>query len=96
MLTSKQRAFLRGLANDADTVLQIGKAGVTPEVTASADEALEARELVKVAVLNNCVEDCREIADKLSGRTRSEVVRVIGKKIVLYRQAKKPVIEFPR
>ncbi len=72
-----------------DPVFQIGKASLTPENTAAIDEALEARELIKITVLKNCLDDGRAIAEVLAERTRSEVVQVIGKKIVLYRPAKK-------
>lgn len=69
-------------------VFQIGKSSVTPEVTAAIDEALEARELIKIHVLKNCFDDPRGIAELIAERTRSEVVQVIGKKIVLYREAR--------
>ena len=88
-MTSKQRAYLKGLAMTMDPVFQIGKASLTPENTAAIDEALEARELIKITVLKNCLDDGRAIAEVLPERTRSEVVQVIGKKIVLYRPAKK-------
>jgi len=88
-VTSKQRAYLKGLAMTMDPVFQIGKASLTPENTAAIDEALEARELIKITVLKNCLDDGRAIAEVLAERTRSEVVQVIGKKIVLYRPAKK-------
>ncbi|MCI8577080.1 MAG: ribosome assembly RNA-binding protein YhbY [Lachnospiraceae bacterium] len=87
-MTSKQRAYLKGLAMTEDAVLQIGKSSVTPEVTAAVDEALEARELVKLSVLKNCMDDGRSMADVLAERTHSEVVQVIGRKIVLYKPAK--------
>ncbi len=87
-MTTKQRAYLKGLAMTMDPVLQIGKSSLTPEVTAAVDEALEARELIKISVLKNCMDDGRELAQILSERTHSQVVQVIGKKIVLYRQAK--------
>ena len=87
-MTSKQRAYLKGLAMTEDAVLQIGKSSVTPEVTAAVDEALEARELVKLSVLKNCMDDGRSMADVLAERTHSEVVQVIGLKIVLYKPAK--------
>lgn len=87
-MTTKQRAYLKGLAMTMDPVLQIGKSSLTPEVTAAVDEALEARELIKISVLKNCTDDGRELAQILSERTHSQVVQVIGKKIVLYRQAK--------
>lgn len=88
-MTSKQRAYLKGLAMTMDPVFQIGKASLTPENTAAIDEVLEARELIKITVLKNCLDDGRAIAEVLAERTRSEVVQVIGKKIVLYRPAKK-------
>ncbi len=87
-MTSKQRAYLKGLAMKEEALLQIGKGGVTPEVTQAAAEALEARELIKVSVLQNCTEDVQEIAQTLAERTRSILVQVIGKKIVLYKEAK--------
>ena len=94
-MTNKQRAFLSSLAADMNAIFQVGKASVTPEFVAAVDEALEKRELIKISVLNNCMDDPKELAMILSERTRSQVVRVIGKKIVLYRPAKKPIIELP-
>lgn len=87
-MTSKQRAYLKGLAMNINPVFQIGKSSVTPEITAAIDEALEARELIKIHVLKNCFDDPRGIAELIAERTRSEVVQVIGKKIVLYREAR--------
>lgn len=87
-MTSKQRAYLKSMAMTMDPILQIGKATVTPELTKSVDEALEARELIKLHVLKNCFADPKEIAILLSERTNSEVVQVIGRKIVLYRASK--------
>ena len=87
-MTSKQRAYLKGLAMILDPIFQIGKGSVTPELTAAVAEALEARELIKLTVLKNCMDDGNSIAQVLAERTRSEVVQVIGKKIVLYKQAK--------
>jgi len=79
-----------------DAVLQVGKQGAAPELAAALDEALEARELVKVSVLNNCGDSPQDIAEMLSSRTKSECVQLIGKKIVFYRRSKtKSVIEFP-
>lgn len=89
IMTSKQRAYLKGLAMKMDPILQIGKSSLTPENTASIDEALEARELIKISVLKNCMDDPRIMAEAVAERTRSEVVQVIGKKIVLYREGKK-------
>ena len=87
-MTSKQRAYLKGLAMNLDPIFQIGKGSVTPELTTAVSEALEARELIKLTVLKNCLDDGNSIAQVLAERTRSEVVQVIGKKIVLYKQAK--------
>lgn len=87
-MTSKQRAYLKGLAMTMDPIIQIGKAGVTPELTASVAEALEARELIKLNVLQNCADDLRQMAETLAERTRGQVVQVIGKKIVLYKEGK--------
>lgn len=88
MITSKQRAYLKGLAMTMDPILQLGKGGLTPENTASVDEALAARELIKINVLQNCLEDSRQMAETLAERTRSQMVQVIGRKIVLYREGK--------
>lgn len=87
-MTSKQRAYLKGLAMTMDPIVQFGKNSLTPENTAAIAEALEARELIKISVLNNCADDPREIAQMVAERTRSQVVQVIGKKIVLYKESK--------
>ena len=95
-MTSKQRAYLKSLAMTIDPIFQIGKASLTPEIIEAVSEALEARELIKISVLKNCIDDPREIASVMAERTRSEVVQVIGKKIVLYRESKtKKKIELP-
>lgn len=88
-MTSKQRAYLKGLANNADIIVHVGKSNLTPEVTAAVDEALVSRELIKIGVLKNCMDDPREIAQVVAERTHAEVVQVIGKKIILFRQNKK-------
>ncbi|WP_312372138.1 ribosome assembly RNA-binding protein YhbY [Lachnoclostridium sp.] len=96
-MTSKQRAYLKGLAMNIDPIFQVGKASISPELTTGIFEALEKRELIKISVLKNCLDDPREIASVLSERTHSEVVQVIGKKIVLYRESKeKKKIELPK
>lgn len=87
-MTSKQRAYLRGLASNLAPVAHIGKASLTPEVINAIREAIEKRELVKVAILKNCYDDPREIAEMVAERTRSQVVAVIGKKFVLFKQAR--------
>ena len=87
-LTSKQRAQLRGLANTMDTILHIGKDGIGENLVKQADDALEARELIKGKVLENNIEyDARLAAQELAKATRSEVVQVIGTKFVLYRES---------
>ena len=87
-MTSKQRAYLKSLAMKITPILQIGKSSVTPELISAVDEALEARELIKMHILKNCFDDPKEIAQVIAERTRSEVVQVIGKKVVLYRESK--------
>lgn len=94
-MTTKQRAYLKGLAMNIDPVYQIGKSSLTPEITKGIDEVLEARELIKVSVLKNCIDDPREIAEVVAERTNSQVVQVIGKKIILYRPSKKKKIQLP-
>ena len=87
-LTSKQRAQLRGLANSLDTILQVGKDGIGDNLIKQADDALEARELIKGRFLENNIEyDARTAAEALAKATRSEVVQVIGTKFVLYRES---------
>ena len=87
-LTSKQRAQLRGLANGIDTILQVGKDGIGGNLVKQADDALEARELIKGRVLDNNLDyDARLAAEALAKATRSEVVQVIGTKFVLYRES---------
>ena len=88
-MTSKQRSYLKSLASTMNPLFQIGKSSLTPEIVAALDEALEKRELIKISVLKNCIDDPREIAQIISERTHSVVVKVIGKKIILFRQAKK-------
>ena len=85
-LTSKQRAQLRGLANSIDTIIHIGKDGVGENLIKQADDALEARELIKGKVLENSLLSAREGAEELARATRSQVVQVIGTKFVLYRE----------
>ena len=84
-LTSKQRAQLRGIASTLDTIVHVGKDGIGENLVKQADDALEARELIKGRVLENSMYTAREAAEKLAVATRSEVVQVIGSKFVLYR-----------
>ena len=97
-MTSKERAYLKSLAMTTEPIFQIGKASLTPTMTEAINEALEARELVKVSVLQNCGDDPKELAQFVSERTHSQVVQVIGKKIVLYKEGKgkKKKIELPK
>ncbi|MCI9490688.1 ribosome assembly RNA-binding protein YhbY [Lachnospiraceae bacterium 48-42] len=87
-MTTKQRAYLKSLAMTMDPIFQAGKNSLTPEFVKAVSEALEARELIKVSVLKNCADDPKELAAVLAERTRSQVVQVIGKKIVLYREGR--------
>lgn len=87
-MTSKQRAYLKSLASNLDPIFQVGKSSLTPELTEAIGEAFNTRELIKIAVLKNCMDDPRAIAEMVAGRTKSQVVQVIGKKIVLYRENK--------
>jgi len=96
LLNSKQRAYLKKLANTIDPIFQVGKNGINPEITKAIADALEARELIKITILKNCFDDPKEIGQVLSERTKSDVVQIIGRKIILYKQSKeKPTIELP-
>lgn len=95
--TSKQRSYLKGLASTQDAIFQIGKSSITPALVQAIDDAIEKRELIKISVLKNCMDDPHELAEIIAERTRSNVVIVIGKKIVLYRPNKKqPKIVLPK
>ena len=97
MLTRKQRAYLRGLAAAEDTIVIIGKGGITENIIIQMNDALKARELVKGRVLENSLLTAREAADALSETCRAEIVQVIGSKFVLYkRNEQKPKIELPK
>lgn len=96
-MTSKQRAYLKGLASTLDPIFQVGKGSVTPEIIEAISEAFNNRELIKLSVLKNCLDDPRAIAEVIAERTRSQVVQVIGKKIILYKPDKKnPKIILPK
>ena len=88
-MTGKERALLRSQAHHLEPIVHIGKESLTPEVTQAIDEALEARELIKIGVLKNCFDDPKEIADIVAQRTNSQVIQVMGKKITLYRYNRK-------
>ena len=88
MLTSKQRASLRGMANTLDTILYIGKEGITDNTVKEAYDALEARELIKCAVQQGCELTAREALDELCGRVHAEPVQCIGRRFVMYRRSR--------
>jgi RNA-binding protein len=88
MLTSKQRAYLRGLANTLEPVLIIGKGGLNDNMIADVEAALEARELIKIKILNNSMAEPKEASSEIGERVGADVVQVIGGKFVLYRQSK--------
>lgn len=87
MLTSKQRAYLRALANPIDTIFQVGKGGVGDAMVKSISDALEARELIKLKVLDNSDYSAREAANEIAELVGADVVSVVGKKFVLYRES---------
>jgi RNA-binding protein len=87
MLNSKQRAQLRSMASQMDTIMQIGKGGIGEKLIATVSDALEARELIKMRVLENSGEAVRDVAEQLAEATESEVVAVIGKCLILYRES---------
>ena len=89
MITSKQRAYLRGLANGIDPIFQIGKSGITDELLTQLSNALEARELIKVRVLENSGYTAKEAASEIAEATDSEVVACVGTKFVLYKESVK-------
>ncbi|MDR7072827.1 ribosome assembly RNA-binding protein YhbY [Fictibacillus barbaricus] len=87
MLTGKQKRFLRSKAHHIHPIFQVGKGGVNENMVKQVDEALEARELIKVSVLQNCEDDKQTVADELSNGTKAELVQVIGSTIVLYKES---------
>lgn len=96
-MTSKQRAYLRGLAQTIEPIFQIGKTGITDNQIEQLSNALEARELIKITFLDTIPDDKASIAEEIANRTNSEIVQIIGKKLTLYkRSTKKPKIELPR
>lgn len=97
MLSSKQRAYLRSLANSIDTIVMVGKGGLSEQIAKQAADALKARELIKGKVLESCDISVREAAEAIAEATHSEVVQVIGTKFVLYkRNEKEPKIVLPK
>lgn len=96
MLTGKQRSYLKSLANGIDPIMQIGKGGVTENVIKQIDDALEARELIKISVLNNSMLEAKDTANEIAEAVRAEFVQSIGNKFVLYREAKEKQINLPK
>ena len=92
-MTSKQRAKLRSMANTMETILYIGKDGITENTVKEAYDALEARELIKCAVQQNCDLTAREALDELCSRVHAEPVQCIGRRFVMYRRSNHPKIE---
>lgn len=96
MLTGKQKRYLRGLANTIKPIFQVGKLGVNDNMITQLNDALEKRELIKISVLQNCLEDKRDVAAQIAEGTKGEVVQIIGNNIVLYKESvKDKQIELP-
>jgi RNA-binding protein len=94
MLNSKQRALLRGIASNYETIFQIGKGGISETLISQVDDALRKRELIKLRVLDNSMYTAREAAEEIASKTGADVVQVIGSRFVLFkRNPKEPVIE---
>jgi putative RNA-binding protein, YhbY family len=97
MLTSKQRSYLKSLANTITPIFQVGKGGINENMVKQFNEALEARELIKGTVLNNSMADAKEAAQEIANETGAELVQVIGSKFILYKESKEhKVIELPK
>lgn len=97
MITSKQRAFLRGLSNSYETLFQVGKNGITDTLIKQVDDALKARELIKINSLENTPSTPKEIANTIAEKTKSDVVQVVGRKMIFYkRNNENPKIILPR
>ena len=94
MLTGKQKRYLRSLAHHLQPIFQVGKGGVNENLIRQVDETLEVRELIKISILNNCEDDKEEIAMEIARGARAELVQIIGKTIVLYKERK--TIELPK
>ena len=89
MLNSRQRAQLRGMANDMETIFQVGKQGVTENTVKQVVDALEARELIKLRILESCPTTVRETADDIAAKSGADVVQVIGTRFILYKESKR-------
>ncbi|MFD0616267.1 ribosome assembly RNA-binding protein YhbY [Paenibacillus sp. GCM10027629] len=96
MLTGKQKRYLRSLAHHLNPIFQVGKGGVNDQLIRHIDEAIETRELIKISILNNNTDDRDEVARDLAEGSNSELVQVIGKTIVLYKESREhKQIELP-
>ncbi len=95
-MTSKQRAFLRGMANSLETIFQVGHNGIGEQLIRQVDETLAVRELIKLRVLETSPLSAREAANEIASKVGAEVVQVIGYRFVLYRPAKEPKILLPK
>ncbi len=93
MLNSRQRAQLRGMANGFETILQVGKSGISEQTIKQVDDALEARELIKLRRLETAPETTRETAEFIASKVNADVVQVIGSKFILFRQSKEKTIK---
>ena len=89
MLSGKQKSYLRGAANEMQPIIQVGKLGVNAMLVETAHKALEARELIKISVLQNCLDEPKDIASKLAEQANAEVVQIIGRTIILYKASSK-------
>jgi RNA-binding protein len=95
-MNSKQRAYLRGLANNIPSILQVGKSGINENLIIQVKDALEARELIKITLLENSLLDLKEVANEVAEKTESETIQVIGNKFVLYKKSiNNPLIVLP-
>jgi len=96
MLTGKQRSYLKALANGIDPIMQIGKSGVSETVLKQINDALDARELIKINVLNNSLLEAKKTAIEISEAVRAEYVQSIGNKFIIYRESKEKIIKMPK
>ena len=96
MLTGKQKRYLRSLASTQSATFRVGKEGVSENMIIGIRQGLEANEIVKIKVLDNCTQDLNEIALDLSAGTKSEIVQIIGHTVILYRPSKEPKIKLPK
>ncbi|MWV45341.1 ribosome assembly RNA-binding protein YhbY [Paenibacillus sp. HJL G12] len=88
MLTGKQKRYLRSLAHHLDPIFQVGKGGTNDQLVRHINDAIEKRELMKISILNNCLEDKNEIAEELAEKANAELVQIIGSTIILYKESK--------